>query len=164
MIRKLIFLTTALLAAPSFAQTNAPIPVQISQAKTAFLSNTCELNYDDCRFAYNMMYAALTTWGHYTLVNKPEDADIVLQVRLSIYDYVSHLQLAILDEHTHVTLWDINEWIDPNDSHSATNYQAAANRIIKDLEVLSKPGATAAPTQTYEVPKLTKKHSVTPSN
>jgi hypothetical protein len=154
MIRKPIFLTTALiLATPSFAQTDAPIPIQISQAKTAFLSNSCELNYEDCRFAYNMMYSALSTWGHYTLVTKPEDADIVLQVRLSIYDSASHLQLAILDEHTHVTLWDINEWIDPNDSHSAITYQAAANRVIKDLDVLAKPGATAAPTQKYEAPK-----------
>jgi hypothetical protein len=159
---QLATLTAALfLSAAACAQTptptDAPIPFQIAQSKSAFLSNTCDLEYEDCRVAYNTMYQALTTWGHYTLVTKPEDAELVLQVHLSVYDYVSHLQLSILDEHSHFTLWNINEWIDPNDSHSAATFQAAANRVIKDLEVLAKPGATAGPTQLYPVPKLTKK-------
>lgn len=151
-----LFLSAAA-CAQTQAPTDAPIPIQLSQSKTAFLSNTCDLDYEDCRIAYNTMYQALSIWGHYTLVDKPDSADLVLQVHLSIYDYVSHLQLSILDEHSHFTLWNINEWIDPNDSHSAATFQAAANRVVKDLEVLAKPGATAGPTQLYPIPKLIKK-------
>src|SRR5271170_6542143 len=51
----------------------APVPSQIQQAQTIFLTNSgSDPNFPiDATKSYNDIYAALQTWGRYKLVNSP---------------------------------------------------------------------------------------------
>jgi hypothetical protein len=51
----------------------APVPSQIQQAHTIFLTNSgSDPNFPiDETKAFNDIYAALQAWGHYQLVNSP---------------------------------------------------------------------------------------------
>ncbi|WP_433965250.1 hypothetical protein [Tunturiibacter gelidiferens] len=98
-------------------QTNAgaPIPTQISTAKTALVSNACEMDYNSCRKAYNDIYTGLQKWGKYRLVGTTEEADIVLELHYAPAKPPSTqipFRLSILDAHKQLRLWTINEPID----------------------------------------------------
>ena len=78
-LRKLLCFTLALLLASTplvrAQQTTpaAPVPSQIQQAQTIFLTNSgSDPNFPiDATKSYNDIYAALQTWGRYKLVNSP---------------------------------------------------------------------------------------------
>ncbi len=81
----------------------APIPIQITQAKTIFISNAGQDNYPDlgdhdtgdnatkyapysggpARF-YNQFYAAMQTWGKFKITLSPAQADLIFQIRCEI--------------------------------------------------------------------------------
>ena len=101
----------------------APVPTQIAAAQTIFLVNNgvdtnFPLSADD---AYNQVYAALQAWGHFKLLNSPDQADLVFQLRgiapvtgvegsrAGVYAINSPaFQLAIKNPKSNVTLWTIN--------------------------------------------------------
>src|SRR5580704_4267336 len=88
-LRKLLCFTLALLLASTpltrAQQTtlSAPVPSQIHQAQTIFLTNSgSDPNFPiDATKAYNDIYAALQTWGRYKLVNSPDQADLVFELK-----------------------------------------------------------------------------------
>jgi hypothetical protein len=127
-LRKLLCFTLALLLASTpltrAQQTTplAPVPSQIQQAQTIFLTNSgSDPNFPiDANKAYNDIYAALRTWGRYKLVNSPEQADLVFQLkgvdpitdvsgnRGGVYSVTSPaFQLTILDPKSNIALWTI---------------------------------------------------------
>src|ERR1700754_2172507 len=61
----------------------APVPSQIQQAQTIFLTNSgSDPNFPiDATKAYNDIYSVLQTWGRYKLVNSSEQADLVFQLK-----------------------------------------------------------------------------------
>ena len=87
---------TLLYASSLAAQTKpiaaAPIPVQISAAKKAFVANAGgeERAYDEPFFgggpsrAYNQFYAAMLSSGRFELVPAPAEADILLEIRFTV--------------------------------------------------------------------------------
>ena len=100
----------------------APVPSQIQQAQTIFLTNSgSDPNFPiDATKAYNDIYAALQTWGRYKLVNSPDQADLVFQLkgiapitevsgnRGGVYSVTSPaFQLTILDPKSNIALWTI---------------------------------------------------------
>ena len=109
-------------------QASAPVPAQILAAKSVFIANG---GYDaesldvlqgkgDGRDApYNQFYAAMKAWGRYALTSAPNDADLVLTIRLtspldgcgdkSRSTYDPQLTLTIVDVKTHFMLWSITE-------------------------------------------------------
>ena len=127
-LRKLLCSTLALLLASTpltrAQQTTpaAPVPSQIQQAQTIFLTNSgSDPNFPiDATKAYNDIYAALQTWGRYELVNSPDQADLVFQLkgiapitdvsgnRGGVYSVTSPaFQLTILDPKSNIALWTI---------------------------------------------------------
>jgi hypothetical protein len=107
----------------------APIPAAIFSAKKVFLSNA---GADSGLFphpfsgsqdrAYNQLYAALQKWGRYDLVDDPEDADVVFELRLTApngpanpdkqkgaSDPLPIFRLAIVSRKSHFTLWTVTE-------------------------------------------------------
>jgi hypothetical protein len=127
-LRKLLCFTLALLLASTplirAQQTTpaAPVPSQIQQAQTIFLTNSgSDPNFPiDATKAYNDIYAALQTWGRYKLVNTPDQADLVFQLkgiapitdvsgnRGGVYSITSPaFQLTILDPKSNIALWTI---------------------------------------------------------
>jgi hypothetical protein len=100
----------------------APVPSQIQQAQTIFLTNSgSDPNFPiDATKTYNDIYAALQTWGRYKLVSSPEQADLVFQLRGiapitdvsgnrgGVYSVTSPaFQLTILDPKSNIALWTI---------------------------------------------------------
>jgi hypothetical protein len=59
------------------------VPSQIQQAQTIFLTNSgSDPNFPiDATKAYNDIYTALQTWGRYKLVNSPDQADLVFELK-----------------------------------------------------------------------------------
>lgn len=117
----LVLASTQLALAQSATQT-APIPYKIQQAQTIFLANSgSDPNFPiDATKAYNDIYAALHTWGRYKLVNSPDQADLVFQLRdiAPITDVTGNrggvysitnpaFQLTIFDPKSNITLWTI---------------------------------------------------------
>jgi hypothetical protein len=65
----------------------------------------------------------MKSWGRYQLVGNPEDADLVFEIRLTVFRpqrsqplgggnneaYDSQFQLTIRDVKTHVILWGLTE-------------------------------------------------------
>jgi hypothetical protein len=100
----------------------APVPSQIQQAQTIFLTNSgSDPNFPiDATKAYDDIYAALQTWGRYKLVSSPDQADLVFQLkgiapitdvsgnRGGVYSITSPaFQLTILDPKSNIALWTI---------------------------------------------------------
>jgi hypothetical protein len=100
----------------------APVPSQIQQAQTIFLTNSgSDPNFPiDATKTYNDIYAALQTWGRYKLVSSPEQADLVFQLRGiapitdvsgnrgGVYSVTSPaFLLTILDPKSNIALWTI---------------------------------------------------------
>jgi hypothetical protein len=100
----------------------APVPSQIRQAQTIFLTNSgSDPNFPiDATKTYNDIYAALQTWGRYKLVSSPEQADLVFQLRgiAPVTDVTGNrggvysvttpaFQLTILDPKSNIALWTI---------------------------------------------------------
>jgi hypothetical protein len=127
-LRKLLCFNLALLLASTpltrAQQTtlSAPVPSQIQQAQTIFLTNSgSDPNFPiDATKAYNDIYAALQTWGRYKLVNSPDQADLVFELkgiapitdvsgnRGGVYSITSPaFQLTILDPKSNIALWTI---------------------------------------------------------
>jgi hypothetical protein len=115
---------------PSAAQSAAsappaPVPGQIRTAKKVFIAN---LGADaisapvfrkegEVDKTYNHFYAAMKAWGRYTLVDNPDDADQVFEIRFiaslsgtgKIDSFTPELLLTIVDAKTHFTLWTVAE-------------------------------------------------------
>jgi hypothetical protein len=53
----------------------APLPTVVTGAKKIFLANG-----GGSDLAYDAFYNAMKTWGHYTIVGTPEDADLIVEL------------------------------------------------------------------------------------
>ena len=108
----------------------APIPAQILAARKVFIANGGgdESHYEEASYsgrperAYNEFYAAMKTWGRYELVTAPGDADLVFEIRLTVFQlqreraltddspaFDSQFRIVNRDPKTHETLWGLTE-------------------------------------------------------
>ena len=135
----------------------APLPSQILAAKKVFISNAgglLDLNIvsGDPRRDYNQFYAAMQTWGHYSLVGSPAEADLVAQISI-IYiprqvgnqtEPFPSFRVALLDPKSNVTLWVLDEFLvdKPNlglifKKNRDKVFDEAINRLVTDLKTLT---------------------------
>jgi hypothetical protein len=140
----------------------APVPPQLLNAKTVFISNA---GADSGLFphpftgdpdrAYNEFYAGVESWGRYELVATPAEADLVFEVQLTApsgpsnadkskgaSDPLPMLRLVIYDRRTHYVLWALTESIasanmqkthDHNFDEAVANLVLDAGRLTKSL-------------------------------
>jgi hypothetical protein len=101
----------------------APVPAQLLTAKRVFVSNggldglafQAFHKLGDVNQPYNAFYAALNSWGRYSLVAAPAEADLVFEIRFTapfngdehVPSYVPQLNLTIYDAKTRFVLWTI---------------------------------------------------------
>jgi hypothetical protein len=115
-------LPRAVAARQRAAAPSAPPPARIAAAHTIFLTNAgADPNFPiDSTEAYNDIYAALSAWGRFQLVNSAEQADLIFElhgispvtgvsgVSGDVESYTSPaFQLSIRDPKTNVVLWTI---------------------------------------------------------
>lgn len=89
------------------APPEAPIPPQLSSAKTVFISNAGGEPLSDWKHRplqpYNAFYATMKNWARFRLVDTPAEADLVFQISV-VRSEPLVLRLTILDSKTHAAL------------------------------------------------------------
>lgn len=144
----------------------APVPVQILMAKKVFVANG---GGDESRDelasytggpdrAYNEFYAAMKSWGRYELVAAPMDADLILEIQLTVYQpqhehlmadndaaYDAQLRFVVRDVKTHQRLWGLTEHVQTAvlQSNRDKNFQQALAAIIAEAKRIAGPEAAA---------------------
>ena len=97
---------------------HAPVPSQLITAKKVFISNggVDAIGFQAFRRLgnvyqpYDAFYSALNSWGKYTMVAAPADADLVFEIRFTGEhgtSYLPEFNLTIYDAKTHFVLWTI---------------------------------------------------------
>jgi hypothetical protein len=127
---------------------SVPLPSQLSNAKTIFLSNACEDDNRSCREIYNQIYAGLTSNHRFELTASPQNDDLLLEFHFPLQagkDWRT-LRLIILDPQTHAILWSLNE-----DARHA-DPGSAVQQILTDFFALTSRGADTDPTQAEPKP------------
>ena len=138
----------------------APIPPQLLNAKTVFISNAGAdsglfphpFSGDPDR-AYNEFYADVVSWGRYQLVATPDQSDLVFELRLNApngpsnadkskgaSDPLPMLRLVIYDRATHYVLWALTESIAPANLQKTHdhNFDEAVSDLVLDAGRLTK--------------------------
>jgi hypothetical protein len=161
---------TLLASAFAFSQTPAttaagPVPQALLNAKSIFVSNA---GADSGLFPdpftgdpdrpYTRFYAALKATGDYTLVSKPSQADLVLELRLTAPygpslpnkqswegDPLPMFRLVVYDRETHYILWTCTQSVEHavmQKSHDP-NFDVALIGLLNQF--LSAAGKAPAP-------------------
>jgi len=156
-----LFTNVPPIVAQSASDAPAPVPGQIRTAKKIFISN---LGADaisapvfrkegEVDKTYNHFYAAMKAWGRYALVDNPDDADQVFEIRFitslsgtgKIDSFTPQLVLTIVDSKTHFTLWTVAEPVEGAFLKSTwdKNFNRGISNLMDDLKALTAPGGAA---------------------
>jgi hypothetical protein len=166
---RVLYLTVLLLASPSVLSAQqtkgaapAPVPPQIAAAQTVFIANaggaTLDTVIDQTVFdggpdrPYNDFYASMKSWGHYQIVASPASADLILEISWVLSDtglklpVLGELRLLIIDPKTHITLWNITEYVRGALllGNRDKNFVSAMNTVVSRMKLLAAPVSTAA--------------------
>ncbi|MBS1800729.1 MAG: hypothetical protein JSS95_12990 [Acidobacteria bacterium] len=154
------------------AQTAAPLPAQLSKAKTIFLANAGSnavpflKGYPDQ--SYNALYQALVSSNRFQIVTTPADADLLCEFSMngivgpaSGGDSwgIAFFQLVIRDPKTQALLWTISENVGPTirEKNFKKNVTEAATKLAGDLkELASRNPAVVTIPQEQEPPQKTR--------
>jgi hypothetical protein len=166
------YITLAILvfAPESYAQQSkapapppGPVPEQIGTTKKVFIANgggeSFEAVIDQTVFnggpdrPYNELYAELNSWGRYTLVSSPSDADLVLEISWALTDtglklpVLGQLRLQVIDPKSHVTLWSFIEYVRGAIllGNRDKNFDQSMNTIVSRLKQLTEPHVSSPP-------------------
>ena len=122
--------------------------------------------------SYNDIYAALQTWGRYKLVNSPEQADLVFQLRGiapvtdvtggrgGVYSVTSPaFQLTILDPKSNIALWTITSPVNVTgkDQVLARWISISETNLISRVKVVADQ--SLSPDETADLTTVPKYHS-----
>jgi hypothetical protein len=152
----------------------APVPSQIRQAQTIFLTNSgSDPNFPiDATKTYNDIYAALQTWGRYKLVSSPEQADLVFQLRgiAPVTDVTGNrggvysvttpaFQLTILDPKSNIALWTITSPVNVTgkDQVLARWISISETNLISRVKVVADQ--SLSPDETTDLTTVPKYHN-----
>lgn len=156
----LIFCTAPMLWAQNTPNGKAqvapgPVPAQIINAKSVFISNTAPdgmpsnilENFGEPNRPYDQLYAAMKSWGRYQLAGSPEDADLVLEIHFTRSFQTGGLgegaefYLSILDEKTHFVLWTLVEPVEGAVRKVSweRNINSSVDRLVSDLRMMGGP-------------------------
>jgi len=155
-------------------QANAPVPTQIAAAHTIFLTNSgADANFPvDETQAYNDVYAAFQSWGHYQFVTSPAQADLIFQLhdiapitdvtggRGGVYSLSSPaFQLNIIDPKTNVALWTVTSPVNVagNKSSRAHWFALSVTNLVSRVKVLANVPLT--PTESADLITFPKSHT-----
>ena len=168
------FLGVAILvlaALPLCAQTpsNAPIPAQLTTAKTVFVANAGSRNDQLALVAYDNLYQALVSGNRYHLATTPAEADLVLEVSVIQTDALTgYTKLVIRDAKSQTLLWTTYNGIaaagrektfEKNIANSAVQLVTNLNSLVTSTPInvpAAKVSAPNKPTPNASTPKKTR--------
>ena len=152
------FANTSSANRPNPPSANAQIPPELLTGKTVFISNAGgasglfpEPFTGAPDRASTQFYAAMKSWGRYTLVDSPSSADLVFQIELTApvgaakgskqygaSDPLPEFHLVLFDRPAHYILWALTESIDVayrQKTHDR-NFDDALGTLVSDLKSL----------------------------
>ena len=105
----------------------------------------------------------MKSWGRYELVGSPAEADLVIEIRLTLLqsrrseplgeqnpEYDSQFHLAIRDVKTHETLWGLTEHAQTAilQGNRDKNFEQALTAILSELRKIAGPAQPTAKSPT----------------
>jgi hypothetical protein len=141
----------------------APVPPQISAARTVFLSNVVEDKTQRVKnpgAMYDLVKAALEQWGQYKLVTRAADADLIMELAFTGENDTRcgnepppsdlAIELRIVSAGTNTALWDFSQQINWSETlfHRTMpqkRLKTGASRLVDQLRRFAL--ASAAPGQ-----------------
>ncbi len=130
-----------------------PVPAQIVNAKSVFISNTAPdgmpsdilEKFGEPNRPYDQLYAAMKAWGRYELAGAPADADLVMEIHFSRSVYTggvgqgAEFYLSILDAKTHFVLWTLVEPVEAAVRKVSweKNIDASVRALANDMKPLA---------------------------
>lgn len=133
-----------------------PVPAQIVNAKSVFISNTAPdgmpsdilEHFGEPNRPYDQLYAAMKGLGRYQLASAPADADLVLEIHFMRSFATGGLgegaefYLSILDAKTHYVLWTLVEPVKAAVRKASwdKNIDDSVDRLVSDLKMMGGPG------------------------
>lgn len=129
-----------------------PIPEQIVNAKSVFISNTAPdgmpsdilERFGEPNRPYDQLYSAMKSWGRYELADSPANSDLVLEIHFT-RSYATgglgegaEFYLSILDTKTHFVLWTLVEQVEGAVRKASweKNIDDSVDRLVSDLKVI----------------------------
>lgn len=140
----------------------APVPVQIAAARTAFISNAGAdvvsndsfRRVGDPNLPYDSFYAAMKSAGRFNLAATPAQADLVMEIRFAAPTVGSgntagiqqYFELTIFDAKSRFLLWTIVEPVQGaiRETTFEKNFATGLGALMKDLGDLAGPRPQAA--------------------
>lgn len=129
-----------------------PLPAQIVNAKSVFISNTAPdgmpsdilEHFGEPNRPYDQLYAAMKVWGRYELADSPGPADLVMEIHFMRSFATGGLgegaefYLSILDTKTHFVLWTLVEPVKAAVRRVSweKNIDDSVDRLVSDLKVM----------------------------
>jgi hypothetical protein len=152
--------------APDHAVPPAPIPAQILSAKKVFIANG---GGDDSGYgaaiysggpdrAYNEFYSIMKAWGRYELVASPGEADLVFEIRFTVFQLQqegavkpddpgvdAQLRFAIRDAKSYEKLWGLTAHARGAvlQSNRDKNFEEALASVVVEMKRIAGPDAAA---------------------
>ena len=162
-------------SAPQAAAEASRIPIQITQSHSVFLANGSadpDFPIDPTR-AFNDIYADLDAWGRYQLVDSPDRADLIFELReaapISSVNGIRGntasytrpaFEVTIRDPHSNAVLWTVSSpvLLSGRKKNLDSNIRTSEDNLISRLQVLS--GGRLTPAQTAALNTRPKDHSI----
>ncbi len=157
-----LLLIPGLSAQQAKAPPPAPVPPQIAAAKKVFISNAGGESFESVigqtvfdggpDRPYNQFCAAIKDWGRFEIVPSPTEADVVLEISWALTDtglrlpVLGQLRLVIIDPGTHVTLWNLTEYVRGAIllGNRDKNFDQAMTTILNRMKLLAVPTPASA--------------------
>ena len=129
-------------SAPSFAV--APLPALLSHTQSIFIGNAGDQKNADCLRAYSDFYTGIDNLHHFTLVAKPEEADLIVELhyeislaasRVSGDDQSRQFRAVLLDSKTHTVIWSLTEQSNyaGRQKNRDRNLDTAVSALVRDF-------------------------------
>jgi len=149
------------------AVTPAPIPAQILAAKKVFVANGGgdKSAYEAATYsggpdrAYNEFYSIMKAWGRYELVASPGEADLVFEIRFTVFQPEhprglkeddpgtdAQLRFVIRDAKSREKLWGLTAHARAAvlQSNRDKNFEEALAAVIVEAKRIAGPDSAAA--------------------
>lgn len=156
----LLMQASILAAANSKTLPQAPLPSQVLSAKKVFIANAGEDEMIEGQpgfsgtsdRAYNQFYAAIKSWGHYQIVSSPAEADLLLEIEVTVPVADPLFRLTIRDPKTNALLWGfkLHTQFGLGQGNSDRNFDQAVNRLAAELQGLVARGTSPSENNTAQ--------------
>ncbi|ADW69785.1 hypothetical protein AciX9_2761 [Granulicella tundricola MP5ACTX9] len=125
---------------------SAPKPLQLTTAKSVFISNNTAAPLANSDKVFDEIYAGVKQLNRFTVLASPEAADLILEFSLiTTGDNDQFVTLRILDGKTRIVLWSVSDSGQTKaiyGSNGKKNQHDVLDNIFDYLQIITTPKQT----------------------